>query len=220
MNNVLIIGASGHGKVILEILELSGNASILGFIDSNLKQGTKIYNYSVLGDMDVLFEMHNSNPDIGGIIAVGDNWNRKLIADDISGKIPNFGFVNAIHPAAVVSKYSEIGKGVVVVANSTINPGAKVGNHCIINTKSSVGHDVTLDDYCSIAPGVTLGGNVKVGELTAISLGSVVRNNVMIGRNTVVGASSYVHTNLDNNVLAYGTPAKVICQRIWGEPYL
>ena len=220
MNKVVIIGASGHGKVIADILELNGNYEILGFIDKNIQPNTKVLNYNVLGDRTVLFDILQSDPQIGGIIGIGDNWNRKKVAETLLGQFPKFNFVNALHPFAIISKYAKIGRGVVAVAGSIINSGAEIGDHCIINTKASVGHDVSMLDFSSIAPGVTLGGNVKLGELSAISMGSVVRKNVTIGNNTVVGSSSYVHNDLKSNILAYGIPAKIIRSRNHGDTYL
>jgi sugar O-acyltransferase (sialic acid O-acetyltransferase NeuD family) len=142
------------------------------------------------------------------------------LVDKITEIQPDFQFINAIHPKAIISKHIKIGIGVVIVGGAIINPGSEIGDHVIINTKSSVGHDTVLDNYSSIGPGVTLGGNVTIGELSAISIGAVVRNNIKIGTNTVVGANSLVNTDLDDDVLAFGNPAKIIGKRNYGDPYL
>lgn len=142
------------------------------------------------------------------------------MVDKITEIQPDFQFINAIHPKAIISKHIKIGIGVVIVGGAIINPGSEIGDHVIINTKSSVGHDTVLDNYSSIGPGVTLGGNVTIGELSAISIGAVVRNNIKIGTNTVVGANSLVNTDLDDDVLAFGNPAKIIGKRNFGDPYL
>ena len=220
MNKVVIIGASGHGKVIAEILEQSTGYEILGFIDSFKKPGINILGYTVLGDELMLQDLCEEDPELRGIIAIGDNWNRKQIVIKLLKDIPKFKFISAIHPSAVVSSHSHIGEGVVIIAGTIVNPGAEIGNHCIINTKASVGHDSKMKDFSSLSPGVTLGGNVNIGELSTISMGSVVKNNVTIGSNTVVGSASYVHKDLPDNVVAYGNPARLIRTRNFGESYL
>ena len=105
--------------------------------------------------------------EIKGIVGIGDNWSREQMVNKILKIQPDFQFVSAIHPGAIVSNHAKIGNGVVIVGGSIVNPGAQIGNHCIINTKSSVGHDSILDNFSSIAPGVTFGGHVSIGKLSA-----------------------------------------------------
>ena len=219
LKEVIIIGASGHGRVIADILEETPEYRILGFIDSYKAKGTQVLGYQVLGDLGDM-EKEFKDRAVHAIVGIGDNWTRKTIALEAKQLCPRMHYINAVHPSAVISKYSKMGQGVVVVAGSVINAGAQIGNHTIINTKSSVGHDTVLRDYSSLASGVTIGGNVQIGELSAISLGAVVRNNIRIGDNTVIGSCSYVNQAIGDNVLAIGSPAVVINTREPGEKYL
>ena len=220
MEKILIIGASGHGRVIADILKQSPEYELIGFIDSFKRPGIKILDYEVLGSEETLVTLFKESGISKGIIGIGDNYTRKQMADKIMGMIPEFQFINAVHPDAVISESVSMGNGVAVMAGTVVNPGTKIGNHCIINTKSSIGHDSEIEDFSSVAPGVTVGGHVTLDALSALSIGSVIRNSVKIGRNTLIGAGSLVLNNFGDNVVAYGNPAKIIRKRSLGDQSL
>lgn len=217
---VVIIGASGHGKVIADILELTGNIEILGFIDSLKNPGDRLLSYEVLGDEHRLIQLCQEIPNLKGFVAVGDNFTRRKVVDWIVKELPGFTFVNAIHPEAIVSQYVELGQGVAIIGGAVVNSGARLEDHCIVNTMASIGHDSHLERYSSVAPGANIGGGTRIGELSAICIGSVVSNNLQIGKNTVVGAGSLVLDSFGENQLAFGNPARVIRSRRPDEPYL
>lgn len=220
MEKILIIGASGHGSVIADILKQSRDYELLGFIDSFKSPGVKILDYEVLGSEETLVSLFKENGVTKGIIGIGDNYTRKQMVHKIQGLVPEFQFINAVHPNAVISEYVSLGTGVAVMAGAVVNPGSKIGNHCIVNTKSSIGHDSEIEDFSSVAPGVTVGGHVTLGALSALSIGSVIRNSVNIGENTLIGAGSLVLRNFGDNVVAYGNPAKIIGTRSLGDQSL
>jgi acetyltransferase-like isoleucine patch superfamily enzyme len=103
---------------------------------------------------------------------------------------------------------------------SILNSDSKIGEHCIINTKASVDHDCAIEDFVSLAPGVILGGNVTIGQHSAISLGTSVIHFIKIAEHIVIGAGSTVLFDIETQVIAYGTPAKMIRKREIGERYL
>lgn len=220
MNKVLVIGASGHAKVIIDIIELQNKYEIVGLIDSFKEIGKTIYDYKVLGtekDLPKLIEAHNIH---GGIIAIGDNWTRMNIYNEIAAHTSNFNFIKAIHPSAVIGKNVSIGPGTAIMAGVVVNSDAKIGKQCIVNTKSSVGHDTVLKDFSSVAPGVSIGGDVKLGKCSAISLGANVIERVKIGKHTVIGAGALVNKDIASNKIAYGIPAKETKKRNLHEKYL
>ncbi|WP_198027628.1 acetyltransferase [Seonamhaeicola sp. S2-3] len=218
--NIVIIGASGHARVIIDILERNNQYNIVGLIDSFKPVGSYIYNYKILGrekDIPNLKKTHNFRH---GIIAIGDNWTRKKIHEKIVKIAPRFKFINAIHPTAVIGKDVKIGKGVVVVAGSIINSNAVIGDFCIINTKASLGHDSQLKKYASLAPNSTIGGNVKIGTCTAICLSASIIQDITIGKHCIIGASSLIIRDVPNNSKVIGIPGKVIEKIKKGEKYL
>lgn len=220
LKNVLIFGASGHGSVVLDCLERSPGFIPVGFIDSYKEKGTKKNGYEVLGTEFDLPGILREKEVYGGIIAIGDNWARRKMADRIERIVPGFRFVSVVHPMAVIGRDVRLGAGVAVMPGAIINANARIGDHCILNTKASLGHDGVMEAYASLAPGVCAGGHVFVGRGAAISLGSSVIENIKIGQDSVVGAGSLVLQHVPPGVMVFGSPARVVRHRREGEPYL
>jgi len=189
-----LYGASGHAKVIIDILNAI-NEPILGLFDDNpgLKQ---LLNYPVLPLSELKSPL---------IISIGNNKVRKNIADSLS---LNFG--TALHPTAIISNYAQIGNGTVVMQGAIIQSCVSVGKHCIINTGASIDHDCIVEDFVHISPHATLCGNVNIGEGTWIGAGATVIPGIKIGRWCTVGAGSVVTKDLPDNVLAVGNRCKII----------
>ena len=137
-NNIVIIGSSGHSRVIIDIIEKESKYSIIGLIDSYKALGEETLGYPVIGKDKDLKDLEKTHGLDGGIIAIGDNWLRYKTQQNILRILPNFNFVNAVHPNAQIGKNVTIGKGTVVMGGVVVNPNSKIGNHCILNTKCSL----------------------------------------------------------------------------------
>jgi len=188
-----IYGASGHAKVIIDIIEAMG-LSVDSVFDDNLE-------LSNLEGHSILHQWQGEAPIIVGI---GNNQIRKKIAQRL-----NCEFGVAIHPSAILSKRCVIGAGSVVMQGAIIQPDAKIGRHCIINTGASVDHECIVGDFSHISPHATLCGNVSVGEGAWIGAGATVIPGVKIGKWSVIGAGSVVLKDIPDNVIAYGNPCKL-----------
>lgn len=193
---VWIYGASGHGRVILDVLELSG-VEVGGFIDDN-ESILEFMGYPVIRKTE-------TDERYTVIMGIGANATRRKVVEAGS-----FNFVNAIHPQTVVSRRTNIGTGNVIMASTVIQSGCTLGNHIIINTGATVDHDCVIGDFAHISPGVTLCGNVTVGSGTWVGAGSTVIQGVTIGKNVVVGAGSVIRKNVPDNVLIVGNPPQVM----------
>ncbi|MDO9183528.1 MAG: acetyltransferase [Bacteriovorax sp.] len=211
---VIIFGTGGHAKVVHDIFQKAKEFTPVGFIslDTSIQNflGLPVYNQ---GDFKNL-KFTN------GIIAIGDNWTRGQLQKFIVSEKPNFHFVNAIHPSVQVGNGVDIENGTVAMAGAIINPGSKIGAHVILNTNCSVDHDCILGNFSSIAPGAILGGNVIIGEYSAISLGAKIIHGKKIGTHSVIGAGALVLADIVDNVVAFGSPCKVIRNRAENEKYL
>ncbi len=201
---VIILGASGHARVIADIIK-SSNDELVGFLDDNMDiQGNVIFDdKKVLGttkEEDI--EKYKDNY---FIIGIGSNRVRKLI----SQKYPNLKWYTAIHPNAVIGSNVTIDEGSVVMAGVVINTGTKVGKHCIVNTCSSLDHDNTLEDYVHISPGSHLAGTVTIKESTWICAGVTVINNIEIEKNNIIGAGATVIRDIEEENNTYvGVPVR------------
>lgn len=216
---VVIIGSSGHSKMIIDILE-ENNTEIIGLIDDYEEEGNIKNGYKILGDINSI-KNYKMDPDIEYFIAIGDNWTRKIVSEKIFGILPDAKFCNVISKNSKVSKNVDLGMGNVIMPSCVVNTGSKIGNFCIINSNATIEHDNILKDFVSIAPGVTIGGNVEVGQFTAISIGSSIIHNISIGDYNIIGAGSVVVRSIeDSNSIYFGSPAKFQRKREKEEKYL
>lgn len=206
----MIVGASGHAKVIIDVIEQQQRYAILGLIDTFQPSGTTVMGYQVIGGEDHLPRLLAEGAICGGLVAIGHNWIRYQMVQRIRALVPDFPFLNTIHPSARIAREVVLGAGVAIMAGVSINPGTRIGDFCFINTNASVDHDNTLEDFSCLQPNAATGGNVKVGAYSAICMGANVIHSVTIGSHTVVGAGSTVLGDLPDLVVAYGTPCRVI----------
>ncbi|MFY0255865.1 acetyltransferase [Chitinophaga sp. 30R24] len=188
-----LYGASGHAKVIIEILQSQG-ILVEGLFDDN-PDIRQLWEYAVTAFADVgIQEM---------IVSIGNNAIRKKVA----ASLPVL-FGRALHQRANISPTATIGAGTVVMAGATLNADVNVGRHCIINTNASVDHDCVLEDYVHISPNAALCGNVTIGEGAHIGAGAVVIPGVTIGRWAVIGAGAVVTRDIPTYSTAVGNPAR------------
>lgn len=216
---IVIVGASGHGSVIADICIRQGSFDILGFIDTFKPPGPDRVGL-ILGPEEILPELQSRYSGLGCIVAIGDNSTRALVVAKIESLAPRLPFITAIHPSAEIGSGVCLGVGSAVMAGAVVNVGTHFGAHCIVNTSASVDHDNRWGDFASIGPGGTTGGNVTVGEYSVIAQRAVVLHGCIIGPHTVIGASATVIDNIPGNVVAYGTPARVVRTRQPGDKYL
>jgi sugar O-acyltransferase (sialic acid O-acetyltransferase NeuD family) len=217
---VLVVGASGHARVVLDAIERAGRYRVLGLIADGRKRGEREGAYRVLGGEAEFAAIASRLGARSGVIAIGDNWQRDQVRRRLLRQAPRFSFVTIVHPAAVVARGAALGAGTVVMAGAVINPGAAVGECCIVNTGASLDHDCRMGNFSSLAPGAVVGGNVRIGRYTAIGLGASVIHRRKIGEHAVVGAGAVVLEDLPARCVAYGVPARNARPRKPGDPYL
>jgi sugar O-acyltransferase (sialic acid O-acetyltransferase NeuD family) len=217
---ILILGASGHARVIIDLIEKGGLHEVVGLIAEDGTDGCTFGGYPVIIGIHDLAKVCEEYQVQRLVAGVGDNWSRSEVIRRATEIMPAGQFVSSSHPSAQIGRHVEIGQGTVVMAGAVVNSGTQIGRHCIINTGACVDHDSVLGDFVSIAPGATLGGSVHVGSRSAVSLGASVVHGITIGQDTVIGAGAVVVRDIGSNVVAYGTPARVIRQRTPGERYL
>lgn len=198
--SVIIIGASGHGKVVADIVVKNGD-QVVGFLDDNPKLANNYLGYPVLGEVSKYSSFTNAY----FVIAIGN----ARVREEISEKLGNAAWYTAIHPDAVIAAIDvSIGEGTVIMANAVINSGAKIGRHCIINTGAIVEHDDQIADYVHISVGAKLAGTVVIGKSSWIGIGACVSNNIEICGNCMIGAGAAVVKNIDEPGTYVGVPAE------------
>lgn len=195
MKKLLIIGASGHGKVIADIAVRKGYEEI-EFLDDN-DNIRECAGFPVIGKVK---EAELSNED--KIVAIGN----AKIRERIQKRLNNV--VTLVHPEAIISRRVEIGAGTVVMAGALINSDTVIGKGCIVNTGASVDHDCRVGDYSHISVGAHIAGTVAIGAKTWIGAGATISNDVIVCDNCMIGAGAVVIRNIEKSGTYFGVPAK------------
>lgn len=194
MNKLIIIGASGHGKVIADIAVKNGYEDIV-FLDDDEKIES-CAGFPVIGKTSEASDMDGDK-----IIAIGNAEIREKISKSIN-------CVTLIHPDAVISRRVEIGEGTVVMAGAVLNSDAIVGKGCIINTGASVDHDCIMEDFVHVSVGSHVAGSCRVGKGTWIGAGATVSNNVNICSGCMIGAGAVVIKDIKEPGTYVGVPVE------------
>ena len=189
-----LFGASGHAKVIMDILDASGKP-IDALIDDN-ETINKLHGY------DVLHGVLDASPII---VSIGNNEIRKKVVNKLTGH-----FGKAVHPTAIVSSSASVDEGTVVMQGAIIQADAVVGKHCIVNTGASVDHECVLENYVHVSPKATLCGNVMVGEGAWVGAGATIIPGVKVGAWAVIGAGAVVVRDVEAHTVVVGVPSKPI----------
>ena len=212
MTKVVIWGASGHARVVADIVRLMACYEVVGFLDNvdASRIGQAFDGSVVLGGEEQLPALRSAGVDYVAL-GVGDNNARLKLGDVVLEA--GFKLVTAVHPAATVANNAYLAEGAVLCAGSVVNPCAHVARLAIINTRASVDHDCEIGEGVHLAPGACIAGNVRVGRATTLGIGSAVRDGIVIGEQSMIGAGAVVVSDLPDNVTAYGVPAKVMTKR-------
>lgn len=198
MNRLIIIGASGHGKVVADIAKKNGYRDIV-FLDSN-PSVTVCAGYPVLGPDTMLADMEG---DV--CIAIGNTKARKRLMLQNAGRR----FPCLIHPAATIADGVFVGEGTVIMAGAVVNPCVRIGRGCILNTASSVDHDCSVSDFVHIAVGAHVCGTVAIGEETWVGAGATISNNVVVCGGCMIGAGAVVIKDIKTQGTYIGVPARI-----------
>jgi len=203
MREVYIIGAGGHGKVVLDIINKSEQFQATAFLDDDSTLHNQVINdLKVAGSSDQALA-----DDKAVIIAVGNNEIRTKLFKLMENN--DLEIINAVHPDAVINSYVKLGRGNVIAAGAVINSNTKIYDNVIINTGTTVDHDCIIESHVHLSPGVNLGGDVKINAGTHIGIGAAVLPGVTVGRNSVVGAGAVVTKDVPDDVKVVGVPARI-----------
>ena len=207
---IVIIGAGGHGREVLDVLEAGAAdgrylAPFLGFLDDGYPDPDPLRrrNVSHLGPVGILKSLSAQY-----ILGIGDGRARRSLDEVCTrwGREP----AEAIHPSASFGANNEWGPGLVVCSHSCITTNVRLGRHVHVNVHATVSHDCVVGDYVTIGPGSNISGNVILGDGVLVGVGATIVQGVTIGNGTIVGAGAVVISDLPEGVTAVGVPARPI----------
>lgn len=206
--DVVILGAGGHGKVVLDILRAQRQHHVVGFLDADpALSGTKVGGIEVLGAVNLLARLKPQRVR-GAIVAIGDNRTRRRYADEVLAC--GLELISAVHPSAVVASGATLDAGVVVAAGAVVGVEARIGRDAVINTGALVDHECVIGPASHICPGVALAGRVEVGAEAFIGIGARVIQCVKIGAGAMVAGGAVVIRDVPDGARVAGVPARAM----------
>jgi sugar O-acyltransferase (sialic acid O-acetyltransferase NeuD family) len=206
---VLILGAGGHGRVVLDILLQAGRQHVVGFLDNNVDfHGRRVDGLPVLGaipDLPALAETHDID---GALVAIGDNGVRRGVARELERL--GIELINAVHPSATLAHNAMLGRNVVVAAGVVVCAHCQIGDSVILNTGCIVDHQTMVGEGSHICPGVRIAGRVKIEPGAFVGIGATVVPKITLGCESIIGAGSVVTEDVPPLATVVGVPARQI----------
>jgi UDP-perosamine 4-acetyltransferase len=209
---VIIIGAGGHARVLLDTL-LSASYSVIGLTDLHPHKFNNphlYFNIPLLGPDEMIFHYP---PDsihlINGLGMIpGPNFHHRMQIYQ-QFKASGYTFPAVVHPSAVIAANVEINDGVQIMAGSVIQTGAIIGDNTIVNTRVTIDHDAVIGSHVHLAPGTTISGGAIIGSHTFVGAGSTIIQGIHIAEHSTIGAGSVVIRNVPEGVTVMGVPAEL-----------
>jgi len=193
--DIFIYGASGHGKVVADIIRCSGH-TLVGWIDDKPSADTLLWD-----------QFRSLHPDGTIALGIGENTARESIAKKVGEA--GYSLATLIHPSAVISDSAIIKEGSVIMPLAVVNADAHIGEGCIVNSGAIVEHDCVLENYVHLSPNATLAGGVQIKNRTHVGMGALILQNITVGAGSIVAAGSVVTKDVSDNVLVAGVPALI-----------
>jgi UDP-perosamine 4-acetyltransferase len=207
--NVVVLGAGGHARSVIEAVRLAAEHELVACTTPDASPGTDHDGVPVAGGDDVLASLRDEQGVTGAVIGLGathDNAPRARLAQVAAEA--GLELVTTVHPRAIVSPLAQIGPGSVVLAGAIIGPGARIGRNVIVNSGAVIEHDVLVEDHAHIAPGAVLAGGAVVRTLAHVGLNAGVLQGVEVGAGAIVGAGAVVVSDVRTRGTVVGIPAR------------
>lgn len=212
-DGVIVIGAGGHGKVVVATLQSAGVRVVEIWDDDRRRWGGTVLGVRIHGPVENRAARAEGN---AAVIAIGDNRVRRRLASRLEPLWTRVVWTSVVHPSAIVHPSASVGAGTVVFAGAVIQPDVVIGRHAILNTGATVDHDCRLGDFVHLAPGTRLAGDVEVAEGALVGIGATVIPGRKIGAWSLVGAGATVVRNVPPETVVMGVPASP--RKVSGPP--
>ena len=198
MNEIILIGAGGHARSCIDVIEQSGQFKIAGLVEKGKLNNKENLGYPIIGTDDDLQNLRQKYSH--SLITVGQIKSpetRMRLYQLLKGM--DYTLPVIISPRAYVSKHAQIGEGTIIMHGAIVNANAEIGQNCIINNKALIEHDVVIDDHCHIATCAIVNGAVTVGNGSFIGSGAVTKQSISIGNNCIIGAGVTLKSDIESD---------------------
>lgn len=205
MSDLLVVGAGGHARVVLDVLTALGQAASLVLDDDEKRWGTLLHGVTVSGPIVRLQELRPGGV-TAAFVALGDNARRRDL--DAWVRAEGLRVPSIIHPSASVSATAVIESGALICAGAIVGPGSRVGKGAIVNTGAQVDHDCVVGEFAHLAPASVLCGGVRVGALSFVGARAAVAPGLTLGARSVAGLGAAVIRDVPDGTTVVGVPAR------------
>ena len=187
MSDILLIGAGGHARACIDVIELENKYRVAGLVDKEYSSELDCLGYPFIGVDTELESLRSKYENV--LICVGQIKNPE-IRENIFNNVVSMAFTlpQIRSPKAYISSHAQIDIGTIVMHGVIINANARIGKNIIINNRALIEHDSVIGDHCHVATGAIVNGNVSIGSKTFIGSGAIIKQGVVIGSNCIVGA--------------------------------
>jgi sugar O-acyltransferase (sialic acid O-acetyltransferase NeuD family) len=196
--SLILIGAGGHARSCIDVIEQQAYFQIIGLIGLPEQRNTRHFGYAVIGTDNELPELANAHRyaliTVGQIKTAEHRLRLYQMAISLGFELPVI-----IAPSAHVSRHAKIGAGSIVMHSAIVNAGVKVGNNCIVNTRALLEHDAIVDDHCHISTGAIINGNVSIGGGSFVGSGSIIKEGIAVGNKCLIGMGLTVRHGLSDS---------------------
>jgi sugar O-acyltransferase (sialic acid O-acetyltransferase NeuD family) len=200
-SHILIYGAGGHAKAVMDMVRAIGAYQIAGIVDDKIPTGTEVLGIPVLGSRTILPQLARARlkwaaNGVGGIIDIGVRVKIFTLLEE-----NGFSFPALVHPRAMVEPSAQVGEGVQVFPQAYVGSSVVLHPRCMVNTGAIVSHDCEIGSYSHIAPGAMLAGHVHVGERTLVGMGVTTAIGIRIGSGARIGNSAILYADVPDRAI-------------------
>lgn len=173
MEKILLVGAGGFGRVVLEHASQHYECA---FVDDGSEIGTEVNGCYVIGRIANLPALFSNYKRL--IVTIGNNNLRERIYKIVR----EIGYIspNIIVSSAYISPYAEIGNGCVILNNVVVQNNAKVGNGVILNPGVEIHHDSVVGDNVLIYTNSVVRSLARIGDRARLGSTLTICNGVVI----------------------------------------
>ena len=198
MDEIILIGAGGHARSCMDIIEIAGQYKIAGLVEKDDADTNENLGYPLIGTDDDLPDLRKEFE--FALVTVGQIKTASTRVR-LFGLLMNLGYKLPVivSPRSHVSRHSKVGEGTIIMHDVIVNTNAEIGRNCIINNKVLIEHDAAVGDHCHIATGSIVNGKVTVGRESFLGSRAVTKQSIAIGSRCVIGAGAVIKTDVESN---------------------